>query len=272
VTEQGVGTNRYAYANNDPVNKFDPEGNSWISNIIGIALSFIPGLQPAGAALIAAGLSAVETVAAGGDLGDALKSATLTFATTLAMHNIQEGVFGRAEALDSEQPNLSTRGRSRRGGGSPTSEGLRDQANRLSNDIRILETQVYGSPSGQIQPRDWRPTQQTVQRLLIRRNYLQGRVSEEVWRATAHHQIRGDQVSFLTSGGVRTRVDFVLSGRRIVEVKSHFGVALSPGQQALQQDIFLGRAVTPVGHNAVLARLIPGRPYIFNSFTVVSPP
>jgi len=27
VTEQGVGTNRYAYASNDPVNKFDPNGN-----------------------------------------------------------------------------------------------------------------------------------------------------------------------------------------------------------------------------------------------------
>ena len=110
MTEQGVGTNRYAYANNDPVNKFDPEGNSWISNIIGIALSFIPGLQPAGAALIAAGLSAVETVAAGGDLGDALKSATITFATTLAMHNIQEGVFGRADIPDMNEPRLSTQG------------------------------------------------------------------------------------------------------------------------------------------------------------------
>ena len=96
VTEQGVGTNRYAYANNDPVNKLDPEGNSWISNIIGIALSFIPGLQPAGAALIAAGLSAVETVAAGGDLGDALKSATITFAVQMAMHHFSEGVFGGA--------------------------------------------------------------------------------------------------------------------------------------------------------------------------------
>ncbi|MCZ7676385.1 MAG: RHS repeat-associated core domain-containing protein [Roseovarius sp.] len=27
VTEPGVGTNRYDYANNDPVNKFDPNGN-----------------------------------------------------------------------------------------------------------------------------------------------------------------------------------------------------------------------------------------------------
>ncbi|WP_111731942.1 RHS repeat-associated core domain-containing protein [Roseovarius amoyensis] len=26
VTEQGVGTNRYAYASNDPINRFDPEG------------------------------------------------------------------------------------------------------------------------------------------------------------------------------------------------------------------------------------------------------
>ena len=30
VTKPGVGTNRYAYSFNDPVNKFDPRGNSWL--------------------------------------------------------------------------------------------------------------------------------------------------------------------------------------------------------------------------------------------------
>jgi len=29
-TQPGVGTNRYAYSNNDPVNKLDPAGNSWL--------------------------------------------------------------------------------------------------------------------------------------------------------------------------------------------------------------------------------------------------
>ncbi len=29
-TEPGVGTNRYAYSKNDPINKYDPLGNAWI--------------------------------------------------------------------------------------------------------------------------------------------------------------------------------------------------------------------------------------------------
>lgn len=29
VTEPGVGANRYAYSNNDPINKLDPLGNAW---------------------------------------------------------------------------------------------------------------------------------------------------------------------------------------------------------------------------------------------------
>ena len=29
---EGVGTNRYAYAGNDPVNRSDPEGRSWLGD------------------------------------------------------------------------------------------------------------------------------------------------------------------------------------------------------------------------------------------------
>ena len=30
ATQAGVGTNRYAYSFNDPVNKCDPSGHSWL--------------------------------------------------------------------------------------------------------------------------------------------------------------------------------------------------------------------------------------------------
>ena len=32
VTQPGVGTNRYAYAGNDPVNRMDPNGNNWVKD------------------------------------------------------------------------------------------------------------------------------------------------------------------------------------------------------------------------------------------------
>ncbi len=35
-TVQGVGTNRYAYAGNDPVNKSDPNGHNWVAVVRGI--------------------------------------------------------------------------------------------------------------------------------------------------------------------------------------------------------------------------------------------
>ncbi|WP_378949715.1 RHS repeat-associated core domain-containing protein [Mesorhizobium sp. ANAO-SY3R2] len=38
-TQPGVGTNRYAYAQNDPVNKSDPNGHSFVSDLISSFLS-----------------------------------------------------------------------------------------------------------------------------------------------------------------------------------------------------------------------------------------
>ena len=43
VNNPGVGTNRYAYSHNDPINKFDPNGNGWLKKVWEGVKSFVSG-------------------------------------------------------------------------------------------------------------------------------------------------------------------------------------------------------------------------------------
>ncbi|MEM9421917.1 MAG: RHS repeat-associated core domain-containing protein, partial [Pseudomonadota bacterium] len=68
ITEQGVGTNRYAYANNDPINKLDPNGNFFGALIASFLGSALAGTQ-AGAVLSAVSsifqvVNTIQTVSA----------------------------------------------------------------------------------------------------------------------------------------------------------------------------------------------------------------
>lgn len=85
------------------------------------------------------------------------------------------------------------------------------------------------------------------------------------------NEIVYSQVSFRTSTGYLTRIDYVLTGGRVLEVKSSTIANLSLGQAHLARDVIAGRYVTPVGRNARKAGFIPGRPVRLNGFVVTVP-
>ncbi|MBZ0216968.1 MAG: hypothetical protein K8F25_10480 [Fimbriimonadaceae bacterium] len=118
VTEQGVGTNRYAYANNDPINKFDPEGNSWLTSLFGFIVGALTG-QPWIVAALTTGFDTAIALGNGATLGEALTSAAIQMAIATMVHGLPDvgeaGLFGGGGATTSvakgEYISISTRGR-----------------------------------------------------------------------------------------------------------------------------------------------------------------
>ncbi|HET6396917.1 MAG TPA: RHS repeat-associated core domain-containing protein [Pseudoxanthomonas sp.] len=101
-------------------------------------------------------------------------------------------------------------------------------------------------------------------------NVAQGKAGEAATRAKLGDSVAGEQVTFKTSDGTRTRADFVTKDRGVVETKTG-GAQLSTGQGKLKADIDAGRQVTPVGKNAEKAGLPPGQPTTMKSCTVDRP-
>jgi len=98
----------------------------------------------------------------------------------------------------------------------------------------------------------------------VQDNRAQGKAGEAVTEATLRQQgtFAGKQVTFETSTGQRTVVDFVTNvsgGNGVVETKTG-GATLTPGQNQLFDDVQNGREVIPRGGNASKANLIPGVP------------
>jgi RHS repeat-associated protein len=95
-------------------------------------------------------------------------------------------------------------------------------------------------------------------------NAAKGRVGEAITRSKLEGNIAGEQVTFKTSDGTRTRTDFVTTDKGVVESKAG-GSPLTRGQQKLSDDIKAGRQVTPVGENARAAGLEPNKPTTMSS-------
>jgi hypothetical protein len=110
----------------------------------------------------------------------------------------------------------------------------------------------------------------TAGRSTIRANAAQGKAGEAITRASLGNKIAGEQVSFKTSDGTRTRADFVTTDKSVVETKTG-NATLSPGQNKLKADVDAGREVTPVGKVAEKAGLTPNVPVKMKCYRIDRP-
>lgn len=99
------------------------------------------------------------------------------------------------------------------------------------------------------------------------KNAANGKAGEALSRAKLGDKIAGEQVTFKTSGGKTTRIDFVTKDKAAFETKTG-NATLSKGQAEFMEDVEAGRSVTPVGQNAANAGLKPGEPTTMKSCTV----
>jgi hypothetical protein len=93
----------------------------------------------------------------------------------------------------------------------------------------------------------------------LAQNIAQGARAEEQVVGSLGDQVAGRRVTLEASTGQRSVADIVTKDGGVVEVKSG-GAKLSPGQQAVKDDIDAGRPVTPRGANAEKAGLARNQP------------
>jgi RHS repeat-associated protein len=105
---------------------------------------------------------------------------------------------------------------------------------------------------------------------ILAENKVVGKAGEAATSASLGATKAGEQVTFVTSTGSRTKIDFVTNtqgGKGVVETKTG-GATLSSGQKDLKADVAAGRAVTPVGKNADKAGLPAGKPVVIKDFKI----
>lgn len=110
---------------------------------------------------------------------------------------------------------------------------------------------------------------------LLKVNRAQGKAGEALTEAALKQNgtFAGKQVTFETSTGQRTVIDFVTDvpgGKGVIETKTGGGT-LTSGQRQLFDDIQNGRQVIPRGANAEAAGLIPNRPTTLRSCGIDRP-
>ena len=101
----------------------------------------------------------------------------------------------------------------------------------------------------------------------IRKNSKNGAAGEDRTEKKLGSTVAGKQVSFKTSDGTSTRVDFVTTDGTAVETKTG-NAKLSKGQVKMQADVKAGNAVTPVGQNATDAGFEVGKPVVLKDYKV----
>jgi len=94
ITEAGVGSNRYAYAANDPINKFDPNGNFFGSLLAGFVFNALGlGNLFQGVATVVSTVQTVQALKNRASLGDVAKSWAINYAARLAMNVKYSALF-----------------------------------------------------------------------------------------------------------------------------------------------------------------------------------
>ncbi|MCC5641175.1 RHS repeat-associated core domain-containing protein [Nostoc sp. CHAB 5844] len=231
----GVGTNRYGYSLNDPVNLSDPNGHQAGDN---------SNDNNGGGRGTAGG-------GGGGNDG---------------------GAGGTAGGSDSSNDNDGG-GRATAGGRVGVSSQLGDLSGVDSVDADYsyfgsLRGRVGRSPLGRAAiaalSEALSEKKKTDQ---IGKNAAQGKRGEEQVEQELDDKIAGKQVTIVTTDDRRTRADIVTKDKDIVEVKTGLS-GLTPNQEALKNDIEAGRSVTPVGKRAEEAGLVPGQPTTFSGFSI----
>lgn len=239
VLQPGVGTNRFSYSFNDPVNKLDPMGN--LAKCVACSGT---GMAKSGTLSPFSRDSSSQTARQGSNIIPARTTRT-------------------AQTGSANQQLIST-----------LTPSTYRQIDTLRAELGLSAQARIGPPVGQETMAGLNQARSELQSLRLQVNVLSGRIAEQQTNTIYGGAIVGNQVTVITSTGMRTRIDNIInleSARIVNETKSSTTARLTPAQQQLLDDIFNARPVTPVGGNALRAGLEPGRPVVFDGYVLTVP-